>query len=215
MVQPYEETNVMYDLYTWSTPNGLKPLLLLEELGASYRLHPVDLRQGQSLTPEFLRINANGKIPALIADAGTPDEVRVFESGAILIYIAERENRFLAPGGPARAQALSWLMFQMSAVGPRIGQLVSFLRAAEPPPSSTIDLFRTEVERILTVLEGRLAEAEYLAGDYGIADMATFPWVAVLDYAQMSIGDRPRLARWFAAIAARPAVERARAKKMV
>jgi GST-like protein len=205
----------MYDLYTWSTPNGLKPLLLLEELGVSYRLHPVDLRQGQSRTPEFLRINPNGKIPALIVDAGMPEEVRIFESGAILIYVAEREKRFLAPQGPARAQALSWLMFQMSAVGPMIGQLASFLRASEPPPLAVVERFRTEVERILTVLEARLAEAEYLAGEYGIADMATFPWLAGLSYVQMSLEGRPQLSRWFEAIAARPAVERARSKKMV
>ena len=204
----------MYDLYTWSTPNGLKPLFLLEELAIPYRLHPVDLRQGQSRTPEFQRINLNGKIPALIADAGTPEEVRVFESGAILIYIAERENRFLAPRGPARAQALSWLMFQMSAVGPMIGQLASFLRASEPSPPSVVERFHTEVERILAVLEARLAEAEYLAGDYGIADMATFPWLAGLSYVEMSLGGRPQLSRWFEAIAARPAVERARSKKM-
>lgn len=204
----------MYDLYTWSTPNGLKPLLLLEELAIPYRLHPVDLRQGQSRTPEFLRINLNGKIPALIADAGTPEEVRIFESGAILIYVAERERRFLAPHGAARAQALSWLMFQMSAVGPMIGQLASFLRASEPPPPSVVERFRTEVERILGVLEARLAEAEFLAGDYGIADMATFPWLAGLSFVEMSLEGRPHLARWFQAIVARPAVERARSKKM-
>lgn len=204
----------MYDLYTWSTPNGLKPLLLLEELAIPYRLHPVDLRQGLSRTPEFLRINLNGKIPALVVDAGTANEVRMFESGAILIYIAERERRFLAPQGAARAQALSWLMFQMSAVGPMIGQLASLLRASAPPPPTVVERLRTEVERILGVLEVRLTEAEYLAGEYGIADMATFPWLAGLSYVDMSLEGRPQLARWFEAIAARPAVERARSKKM-
>lgn len=197
----------MLDLYTWTTPNGRKPLILLAELDLPYNLHPVDLRSGAQQQADYLRINRNAKIPALVDGAGTPEEVRIFESGAILLHLAEKAGRFLAPSGQARADALGWLMFQMSAVGPMFGQYFHFKNLPEPNPYG-IERFRKEVDRIYGVLEGRLGEAEYLAGDYGIADIATFPWAGTPDRFGVDLATVPNVVRWAKAVGERPAVQK-------
>jgi GST-like protein len=203
----------MIDLYTWMTPNGYKPLILLEELGLEYRIHAINISKGEQHTPEHLRLNPNGKIPALVDRGGTPDEVVVFESGAILIYLAEKHRQFLPMSGQPRASALSWLMFQMGSVGPMFGQLGHFLSAKEKIEYG-INRYRGETERIYGVLDKRLAEVPYLAGEYGIADMATYPWAAAIDRFGISREKLPNVVRWLDLMAARPAVAKAMAIKI-
>ncbi len=203
----------MIDLYTWTTPNGYKPLILLEELGLEYRVHPINISKGEQYTPEYLRLNPNGRIPAIVDRAGTPDEVVVFESGAILIYLAEKHRQFLPMSGQARASALTWLMFQMGGVGPMFGQLGHFLSAKEKVEYA-INRYRAETERLYGVLDKRLAEVPYLAGEYGIADMATYPWAAAIDRFGIDREKLPNVVRWLDAVAARPAVAKAMAIKL-
>ena len=199
----------MIELYTWTTPNGHKPMIMLEELGLERRLIPVNIGAGEQHAPEYVRINPNGRIPALVDrpdDGGKP--VVVFESGAILIYLAEKTGQLLPASGPERYETLAWLMFQMGGVGPMFGQAGHFLRATEKLPYA-IDRYVNESRRLYGVLEGRLAEEEYLAGDYSIADIATFPWVRQPSFLGLSLDEFPSVKRWVSAIAARPAVERA------
>lgn len=194
-------------LYTWTTPNGIKPLILLEELGVAYETEWVDIGHGQQHTPGFLRVNPNGKIPAL-----EDGETIVFESGAILVYLAEKFGRFLPPSQSARASALSWLFFQVGSVGPMFGQLGHFLNTAEPQPYA-LERYRNETLRLYGVLDRRLREVEYLAGEYGVADIATVGWAQASERLRISLEPYPEVRRWLAAIAARPAVVRARALK--
>ncbi len=197
----------MIALYTWTTPNGLKPLILLEELGLPYETHWIDIGKGEQHEPNFLRINPNGKIPALV-----DDDVRVFESGAVLMHLAEKTGRFLPASGQARADVLTWLFFQMGGVGPMFGQLGHFLRAEEQVPYA-IERYRNEVLRLYGVLDERLSEVENLAGEYSIADMATLGWADAHGYLKLSIDDFPHVKRWIERLNERPAVQRARAKK--
>ncbi len=198
----------MIDLYAWTTPNGYKPLILLEELGLEYRLYPINIGKGQQHTPGFLRINPNGKIPALVEGAGTADQIVVFESGAILIHLAEKAGRFLPTSGQPRATVLSWLMFQMGGVGPMFGQLGHFMMAKEQIEYA-LNRYRKETERLYTVLDGRLAEAEYLGGEYSIADIATYPWAGALDRFGIPRESYPNVARWLDKVGERPAVAKA------
>ena len=195
----------MLELYTWTTPNGRKPLVMLEELGVPYEIRPVDLGAGKQHDPAYLQINPNGKIPALVDRDAV---ITVFESGAILQYLAEKHGRLLAPSGQERASALEWLMFQMSAVGPFMGQLGHFRRDKEPN-AGAIQRFDAEVRRILHVLDGRLASVEYLAGQYGIADIATYPWVSTMEALGIPRADFPHLSGWLGRVGARPAVKKA------
>ena len=199
----------MIDLYTWTTPNGYKPMIMLEELGLEHRLVPVNIGEGEQHAPDYLRINPNGRIPALVdrsAEGSKP--VVVFESGAILIYLAEKTGKLLPASGPERYEVLEWLMFQMGGVGPMLGQASHFLRAEEKRPYA-IDRYVNESRRLYGVLDGRLGEEEYLAGDYSIADIATFPWVRNPSIFGFSLDELPNVKRWVSAIAERPAVERA------
>ncbi|XXX71923.1 glutathione S-transferase N-terminal domain-containing protein [Sorangium sp. So ce134] len=196
----------MIDLYTSTTPNGRKATIMLEELGVPYTVHHLDLSKGEQKTPEFLAINPNGKIPALVDDDGTHGKVTVFESGAILIYLAEREGKLLPKEGPARYEALAWLMFQMGGVGPMFGQAGFFKHAKEQVPLA-IDRYFGEARRLLEVLEGRLAQASYLAGEYSIADIATYPWVAS-GTAYLGLETGPHVSAWLARVGERPAVKR-------
>jgi len=169
----------MIDLYTWTTPNGRKISVMLEELGLDYEVHPVNIGNDEQFAPDFLKISPNNKIPAIVdRDAG----VSVFESGAILIYLAEKTGSPLLPKeGEARAKTLEWLMFQMGGVGPMFGQFYHFAssaRADENPYALT--RYRDESKRLFTVMNKRLSETDYLAGDYSIADIATYPWVQAL-----------------------------------
>jgi GST-like protein len=205
----------MIDLYYAPTPNTWKVSILLEECGLPYRVIPVDIMAGDQKKPEFLAINPNGRVPAIVDHDGPDGPLPVFESGAILIYVAEKTGRFLAPAGRARAEALSWLMWQMGGLGPIAGQAHHFRRYAPPGNEYSAARFVEEAARLYGVLDGRLATNEWLAGGaYGIADMACWGWVWFHRMHGQHLNDFPSVARWFFAISARPAVQRARALGM-
>lgn len=196
----------MIDLYTWTTPNGYKVSVALEELGLPYTVHPVDIGTGVQKRPEFLRINPNGRIPAIVDRA--EGDFAVFESGAILIYLAEKTGRLMPTDAKGRSRVIQWLMFQMAGVGPMQGQANVFFRYFPEKLQPAIDRYQNETRRLYTVLESRLTESEYLAGDYSIADIATWAWVRIHDWAGVSLEGLPQVQRWLAAIEQRPAVQR-------
>ena len=198
----------MIDLYTWSTPNGRKVSVMLEECGLPYRVHPIDIGKGDQFTPAFVAICPNSRIPAIV---DTDDGVSIFESGAILIHLAEKTGMLLPQRNPGRAKALEWLMFQMANIGPMLGQANHFANTAAEKIPYAIDRYISESARLVRVLDDRLAGAEYLAGDYSIADVATYPWVAagfslLKAVKAETIGEGAHVARWLKAIEARPAV---------
>ena len=195
----------MIDLYTAATPNGHKASIALEEMGLPYTLHRLSLGVGDQKRPDFLRINPNGKIPAIV-DREAGDFI-VFESGAILIWLAEKTGRFLPSEPKARSVALQWLMLQMGGVGPMQGQAGWFKNAAPEFIPLAYRRYHDETRRLYEVLDRRLADVEHLAGDYSIADMATYPWVRSR-YAGVSVEGLPHLQRWLDAVGARPAVQR-------
>jgi GST-like protein len=199
------------ELYSLPTPNGRKVHLMLEECGLPYQAHRIDIGRGDQFRPAFLAMNPNGRIPVIVdteGPGGTP--FTVFESGAILWYLAEKTGRFLPAGPRARSETLQWLMFQMAGVGPMFGQANHFRRYAPERVTYGIDRYTREVQRLLKVLDERLALAPWLAaGEYTIADMATYPWVVDSDVRLATPGDWPAVADWVARIAARPAVPRA------
>jgi GST-like protein len=196
------------DLYTWGTPNGRKVSVMLEETGLPYRVHPVDITKGEQFRPDFLALNPNSKIPAIVDDEGPGGPISLFESGAILIYLAEKTGLLLARDPRRRAETLVWLMFQMGGVGPMFGQAHHFLRAAPEPVPYGIERYTKEARRLYGVMDKRLGEVAYLAGEYSIADVATYPWVARHEWHKVALADFPNVARWYDAIGARPAVTR-------
>ncbi len=198
------------DLYTWPTPNGAKAQIALEELGLAYEVHAIDIGAGDQFKPEFLKISPNNKIPALVDRDGPGGKpLSVFESGAVLIYLAEKTGRLLARKGAARYSALQWLMFQMANIGPMLGQASHFrFFSAEKYPYA-IERFTNEAKRLYGVLDRRLGEAEYLAGaEYTIADIATFPWLRYWEMQGVNLPDYPNVKRWFDQVDARPGVQR-------
>ena len=200
----------MIDLYFWTTSNGYKPLIFLEEAGMAYTLKPVDISKDEQFKPDFLKISPNNRIPAIVdqdASFDAPDApLSIFESGAILQYLAEKSGRFLPAGGPARAQVLQWLNWQMGGVGPMFGQYKHFVDFASEDVPYAKKRYTDEVRRLLGVLEKQLANNDFVAGDYSIADMAIFPWVrGVL----ARFEGFANVQRWVDAIDARPAVRRA------
>ena len=200
----------MIDLYTWGTPNGRKVSVMLEECGLAYNVHPIDIGKGDQFTPEFVAIDPNSKIPAIV-DSDGPDGKRfpLFESGAILIYLSGRTGKFLPAATSGKYVALQWLMLQMGGVGPFFGQVHHFLRAAKEPVPYAIDRYVKEKDRLYGVLDKRLGEAVYLAGgEYTIADIATYPWVARYEWHKTDLNQFPNVKRWFDAISQRPAVQR-------
>ena len=199
----------MIELWSWSTPNGQKVHIALEELGLPYRAMPVDIGAGEQFKPEFLDINPNHRIPAIVDPDGPGGKLQLFESGAILIYLAEKAGRLIPADPAARYVCLQWLMFQMGGVGPMFGQWNHFATYAPEEIPYAIERYGREVRRLYGVLEKRLAVAEYLAGDeFSIADIATFPWVRTPEKRNIDFAEFPNVARWHDAIAARPAVER-------
>ncbi len=198
----------MIDLYTWSTPNGRKVSIMLEECGLRHSVHSVDITKDEQFRPEFLAISPNNKIPAIVdRDNGHA----VFESGAILIYLAERTGQFLPAQPLARSTVLEWLMFQMGGVGPMFGQTHHFTRFAKEQVPYAIARFGAESKRLYGVLDRRLAQVPYLAGaDYSIADIAAWPWVARFEWHGLAQGldEFANVKRWYQAIAARPGVQR-------
>ncbi|MET0216304.1 MAG: glutathione S-transferase N-terminal domain-containing protein [Burkholderiales bacterium] len=199
----------MIDLYTWSTPNGRKVSVLLEELGLPYRVHAVDITQNEQFAPAFVALSPNSKIPAIVDEDG-PDGVpfSLFESGAILLYLAEKHRRFLPAQARPRYETIQWLMFQMGGVGPMFGQAHHFLRFAREKVPYAMQRYGNEARRLYGVLDRRLAEHEFLAGEYTIADMATFPWVARHAWHEVALGDFRHVQRWFDVIGARAPVQR-------
>ena len=199
----------MIDFYTWTTPNGRKVSIMLEECGLPYRVHKVDIGKGEQFRPEFLAINPNNRIPAIV-DAEGPEgkPLPLFESGAILVYLAGKTGRFLPESTTGKYIALQWLMFQMGGVGPMFGQAHHFLRAAPEQVPYGIKRYTDETRRLYGVLDKRLGEAPFLAGEYSIADMATFPWVARHEWHKVALADFPNVKRWYDTIALRPAVVR-------
>jgi GST-like protein len=199
----------MIEVWSWPTPNGHKVHIALEELGLQYRVVPVDIGAGAQFKTEFLAITPNHRIPAIVDPDGPGGrELRLFESGAILIYLAEKAGR-LIPADPAqRYICLQWLMFQMGGVGPMFGQWNHFATYAPEKLPYAIERYTNEVARLYRVLDKRLAEAEYLAGEYSIADIATYPWARNPGRRGVDFAALPHLARWLDAVAARPAVQR-------
>lgn len=196
----------MIDLYTASTPNGWKASVALEEMGLEYTAHAVNLMKGEQKQPEFLAMNPNGRIPVIV-DRSADGHV-VFESGAIMIYLAEKTGMFLPSDVKGRSNVIQWLMFQMGGVGPMMGQANVFHRYLEEKIPIAIDRYQNEVRRLFTVLDGHLAEREYLAGDYSIADMANWCWVRTYEWSGASIDGLDNLIRWKNSIEARPAARR-------
>jgi len=196
----------MIDLYTAATPNGHKVSIALEELALPYTLQVLDLSRGDQKTPAFLAINPNGRIPAIVDREA--DDFAVFESGAILIYLAEKTGRLMPTDPKGRSRVLQWLMFQMGGVGPMMGQANVFFRYFPEKITSVIDRYQGETKRLFRVLDGHLQHHEYLAGDYSIADIANWAWVRTHRWSGVEIDDLPHLKRWRDAIRARPAVQR-------
>jgi GST-like protein len=200
----------MIELHHVLTPNGHKVSILLEETGLPYTAHIYNMLEGEHLTPEFRRINPNGRLPAMVdhdpPGGGAP--FAVFETGAMLIYLAEKAGRFLPTEPKARSLTLQWLMWQMAGLGPMHGQAHHFIRYAPDPIEYAIARYTNEARRLLDVMDRRLEEADYLAADYSIADMACWPWVRAVHGIGIAIADYPALQRWFERVGARAAVQR-------
>jgi len=201
----------MIDLYYWTTPNGHKLTIFLEETGLPYRLIPVNITRGEQFAPEYLRISPNNKIPAIVdhapADGGPP--LPVFESGAILEYLAMKTGRFLPSDVRGRTEVMQWLFWQMAGLGPMLGQNHHFALYAPEKIPYAIERYVKETTRLYRVLDTRLADRDFIAGDYSIADMACHPWIASWARQGQRLEDTPHVKRWFEAVGARPAVVRA------
>jgi GST-like protein len=199
----------MIELHTWSTPNGRKVSIMLEETALPYRVLTVDIGKGEQLAPAFLTISPNNRIPAIVDPDGPGGQpLALFESGAILLYLAHKTGRFLPTDTAQQFRAIQWLMFQMGGVGPMFGQAHHFLRAAPEPVPYAIQRYSTEVQRLYRVLEGQLQDRDYLADDYSVADIATYPWVARHEWHRVALADFPAVQRWFERVGQRPAVQR-------
>jgi GST-like protein len=196
----------MIDLYTWSTPNGRKASIMLEECGLDYEVHPIDITKDQQLAPDFLKISPNNKIPAIVdRDNGWS----VFESGAILIYLAEKTGKLLPQDPKQRIQTLEWLMFQMGGVGPMLGQAHHFLKFNVGKAPYAEQRYGAEAKRLYGVMDRRLGESRFLAtDDFTIADIATWPWISRYEWQGVSLDDYPNVRRWYDAVKARPGVQR-------
>ena len=201
----------MIDVYTWPTPNGHKVHIMLEETGLKYRVHGVNIREGEQFKPAFLKVSPNNRIPAIVdPDGPNGKPISVFESGAILLYLASKTGKLLPADLHARWRCTEWLMWQMGGVGPMMGQANHFRRYAKDKIQYAIDRYTNEVNRLTRVLDKRLGEAPYTAGkDYSISDIAIFPWYRGAEARGVNIAEYPNVKRWFDAINARPAVQRA------
>lgn len=195
----------MIDLYTWTTPNGRKVSILLEELGLPYTAHAVNIGKNEQFAEDFLKIAPNNKIPAIVDhDTG----VSQFESGAIMIYLAEKTGKFLPTEVKARAEVMQWLMWQMGGFGPMLGQAHVFLKFNRGLSQPAEERFAKEAQRLYGVLDRQLADHDFVAGDYSIADMAIFPWAARHDWHEVDLTAFPNVLRWYRQLAERPAVQR-------
>jgi len=199
----------MIDLYTWTTPNGRKVSIMLEELALPYRTHAINIGKGDQFKPDYVKINPNAKIPSIV-DPDGPDgkPVAMMESGAILIYLAGKTGKLLPESVRGRYDALQWLMFQMGSVGPFFGQVHHFLRSAKQAVPYAIERYVKETRRLYGVLNDHLENHEFLADQYSIADIATYPWTARYEWHKTRLEDYPHVKRWFDTLSARPAVQK-------
>ncbi len=195
----------MIDLYTWSTPNGRKVSIMLEEIAVPYTVHTIDITKNEQFNPDFLKVSPNNRIPAIVdRDSG----MTLFESGAILMYLADKSGRFLAKSGEERWRAIEWLMWQMGGLGPMLGQTHHFLKYNRGKAPYAEERYATEARRLYGVLDKRLGAAGYLAGDYSIADMACWPWISRFEWQEIDLAAYPNVKRWYVEIASRPAVQK-------
>jgi GST-like protein len=196
----------MIEFYTWSTPNGQKVAIMLEEVGLPYRVHPVNIEKGEQFHPDFLAIAPNNRIPAIIdSDNG----LTLMESGAILLYLAEKTGRLWPQSFPEKWRVVEWLMWQMGGPGPFLGQVHHFVKFNPGKSTYAEERYTKEALRLWGVLDRRLAEVEYVAGDYSVADIAIWPWISRFQWQTVTFDHYPNVKRWYVAIAARPAVQRA------
>jgi GSH-dependent disulfide-bond oxidoreductase len=195
----------MIELYTWSTPNGLKVSIMLEEVGLPYRVHPIDLGKDEQFQASFLKISPNNKIPAIV---DTDNGLHLMESGAILLYLAEKSGQLWPQEFPAKWRVVEWLMWQMGGPGPFLGQVHHFLKFNPGKAPYAEERYTKEARRLWRVLDRRLGEVAYVAGEYSIADIAIWPWIARFGWQPVDFADHPNVKRWYLAIAERPAVER-------
>ena len=204
----------MIDLYYWPTPNGNKITMMLEECGLGYIIHPINITAGDQFQPEFLKLSPNNRMPAIVdhdpSDGGTP--IDLFESGAILLYLAEKTGQFYPTDLRERYSVMKWLMWQMGGLGPMAGQNHHFGRFAAEKIPYAIERYRSETARLYGVLNGALEGRSFITGDYSIADMACYPWIARYEWQEMDLGEYPNVQRWYEQIAARPATQTAYAK---
>jgi len=193
------------DLYTWSTPNGRKVSIMLEEVGIPYEVHSIDITKDEQHDPGFLKVSPNNKIPGIVDN---DNGMALMESGVILMYLAEKAGMLMPSGGEARWRCIEWLMWQMGGFGPMLGQAHHFHRFNKGKSEYAEERYLKETRRLYTVLDKRLAEVEYLAGDYSIADIATWPWASRFEWQNIDLGEFPNVRRWYVAIAERDAVKR-------
>jgi len=198
------------DLYYWPTPNGHKITIYCEEAGIPYKIHPVNIQQGEQFKPDFLKISPNNRMPAIVdsepADKG--GSLSVFESGAILVYLAEKTGKFLPKSGEARYHTIEWLMWQMGGPGPMLGQVHHFVKYNPGKAPYAEERYLKEAHRLYGVLDKQLAQHEYVAGDYSIADMAIWPWISRFEWQTVDMSKYANVKRWYLAIANRPAVQK-------
>ncbi len=195
----------MIDLYTFTTPNGRKASIMLEEVGLAYNVHKIDITKNDQFTPEYVAINPNSKIPAII-DQETG--ITIFESGAILIYLAEKTGKLLPSDQKGKFQVIEWLMLQMGSIGPMAGQLNHFKKYAPEKIPYAIERYEKEILRLYGVLNKQLSDKEFICKDYSIADVATYPWIAIYESQGLTLDNHPHLKRWVETIQQRPAVEK-------
>ncbi len=198
----------MLDLYAWPTPNAHKVSIMLEEIGLPYNVFPIDIRSGQQSAPEFLKVSPNGKMPAIVDDDAPGGPVSIFESGAILMYLAEKSGQFWPMEVHARYDAAQWVMWQMAGFGPMTGQAFHFSHYAPEKMPYAINRYVTEVKRLIAVLDRRLEDRDWIAKEYSIADMACYSWSLVPEYLGIAIHDYPAVQRWQTRMGDRPAVQR-------
>lgn len=195
----------MIDLYTWSTPNGRKASIMLEEVGLPYRAHPINITKDEQHAPEFLKIAINNRIPAIVdQDNG----MALFESGAILMYLAEKSGKLWPQEGEAKWRVMEWLMWQMGGPGPMLGQVHHFVKYNKGKSEYSEERYSKEGRRLYGVLDKRLADNEYVAGDYSIADIAIWPWISRFEWQEINLKEYPNVLRWYLEIAKRPAVQK-------
>jgi GST-like protein len=199
----------MIELYTWPTPNGHKVHIMLEEVGLPYEIHPIDIQKGDQFQPDFLKISPNNKMPAIVDTEGPGGKrFSVFESGAILMYLAEKTGKFMPQDMAGKYEVVQWLMFQMGAIGPMLGQAHHFRQYAPEKIQYAIDRYTNEAGRLYRVVNKRLADRPFIAGDYSIADMAIYPWLQPWERQGQKLDDYPHIQKWFGAMGARPAVQK-------